>query len=197
MKNFREGSAFSVVEIDYSHLEDVYRYSPFETKVRIAQRLDDSQRLQSLSKQALRKGDLREAYELWIKGKGNLDDEYINKIRTKLILESTEKDFCYLPLHESDKKGYIEAFDVLMQGGKLNDVEKAYEIAVSHLGDEERTQKAREFLVDIDPKYALYLFSRNDERKDEKGIDYLVEVIASKSSAEKSFLRRVVDKYSK
>jgi len=193
-----EHRALDTSQVTEPHLKRAYEGAPFEVQVRIAYRLKDEPKLQDLSKRANKKGKFDEAYRHWVAGRGSLDGEYIARIRTKLIDDVVKKGYGYVSfLATNDHAGQVEAFEALMaQGtGKGNHLDKAHELAFT-MGDEARTQRAREAMFSVNPAWALGFFKGNSSRKrDERGIDYVVNAVASQQGVEPSTLRELAIKY--
>jgi len=185
-------------EVDKAHLERAYRSAPFDVKVQIASHLNDSEKLQKLSQRAHKESNLDRAYCLWVAGRGNLEGEYLDGIRTRLIDDAIENHSgCMAFLDDSDTVGLTMAYDALMQSEKperTDNLSYAYKIALK-LGDEERTQRAREAMVTISPEWALRNFTNRTRGTDEKGVDYALGVVAREHGVEQGALRPLVDKY--
>lgn len=184
-------------EIKPEHLRKSYLKAPFEVKIKIAEHLKDISKLQKLSAEALGNKNLREAYRLWVAGKGDLEGEYIGDIRNKLIEECIKENCGYLCIENSDKPGKIQAYDAVMQAAQNTEkkedkfwyLKKSYDIA-RDIGDEARTQRVREQMVSLDSRQSLSKFR---SKPDEKGVDYVLDLIASQSGTDKSQLRRIVE----
>ncbi|MDP1695056.1 MAG: hypothetical protein Q8L34_05960 [Candidatus Woesearchaeota archaeon] len=193
-----EHRALEPSQVTKPHLEKAYESAPFEVQVRIAYRLQDEQKLQELSKRANKKGKFDEAYRYWVDGKGSLDGTYIAAIRTKLIDDAIKNHHGYMHLATNDQAGQVEAYEALMVAQsteKGNHMDKAHELAFT-MGDEARTQRAREAMFSVNPAWALSFFKGNSSRKrDEKGIDYVINTIASQKGVEPSTLRGLAMKY--
>jgi len=193
-----EEKTLGTSEISESHLRKAYKTASFDVKVQIASHLKDSDKLQELSGQAHKRKDLDKAYRLWIAGKGNLDGDYIDGVRTGLIENAVETRYGSMHfLDSSDTKGMIEAYTTLMEtdkGKRRNNLSEAYEIALN-LGDEDRTQRVREEIVAISPESAICDFTNKTRGNDEKGLDYVVRVVASEHGVDSGELRRFVEKY--
>ena len=197
--NYQNSERLGAEEISEEDLMRTYETTSFSIKTKIANHLQDNERLQELSRQALGNGDLRTAYQLWINGKGVLDGEYLSTIRTSLVNSEIERDSSsFWFLNNSDLVGKVQVYDLLMQQRKDSGrVKKAYELALD-LKDEERIQRAREAMVSFNHRWALQTFSGGGiEGKDidEQGIDYVVGVVASEYGIEQETLRDFVNKY--
>ena len=100
-------------------------------------------------------------------------------------------------LDNSDKKGMAEAYDTLIRtdkGKRTDNLRHAYEIALN-LGDENKTQRAREEIVAISPEWAIHNFTSQTRGNDERGLDYVLGVVASEHGVEQEELKRFVEKY--
>ena len=192
-----EGRALSVSEVSEEHLRRTYDGAVFDTQIKIATRLKDQDKLQSLSREAHGKKDLSQAYWLWVRGGGKLDDDYINGVRSALIAKSITDHSGHMSfLDKSDTKGMDEAYDALMKtrkGERSNNVRGAYDIALE-LEDEDRAQRAREAMMKINPEWAVNIFT-SIHRSDVKGLDYALGVVASEHGVGKEELMNIVKKY--
>jgi len=194
-----EERALKASSVSETHLRRAYQTASFDVKVQIASHLKETKGLQELSKQAHESGDLKTAYRLWVAGGGNLGNDYITEIRTALIKDGIENRFGYMhDIDGSDTKGMVMAYDTLMEtdkGKRPDNLREAYEIAIT-LEDEDRTQKAREAMIAINPKWAIWNFaSPRGGIKDETGLDYALGFVASKYGADSVELRSLFDKY--
>ncbi len=193
-----EERALSPSEVSETHLRRAYKSAPFDVKIKIASHLKDSEELRALSRQAHENGKLDTAYRLWVAGEGNLDEGYIDGIRTALIADGIENHFGYMTaLDRSDKKGMAEAYDTLMstdKGRRTDNLRQAYEIALD-LRNEERIQRAREEIVAISPEWAIRNFTSQTRGNDERGLDYVLGVVSSQHGIEQGELKRLVQKY--
>lgn len=96
----------NVLEIKEDHLKRAYKTAPFEVKVDIAKHLKNSEELQNLSQQAFEDNKLEKAYDLWVTGDGELDTEYINGLRTSLIVDGVKNHSGYMYfLQDKDTPG--------------------------------------------------------------------------------------------
>lgn len=183
------------------HLRRVYESAPFKVQVRIACHLRDKQKLQDLSRRAKKRGKFEDAYRFWVSGEGDMNGKYITAIRERLIRDAMKNDHDYMNmsfLADNDREGHIRAFDALMAQTE-NDkrhLEVAHGLAFK-MGDEERTQRARERMFACSPEWALGCFGRKSrsDARDEKGINYVINTIASQHGVAPSTLKDLVVKY--
>jgi len=189
--------ALEISDVSKPHLRRVYSSTSFDVKVGIASYLQDSKKLQELSRQAHKKGDLGGAYHLWVNGGGDLDGDYIGGIRTALIKDDLGDSFRSMSfLDSSDTKGMVEAYDTLMKtrkGERKDNLGHAYGLALN-LGDEDRIQRTREAMVTISPNWAIRSFkNQTGGGDDSRGLDYVLGIIASEYNVDQKELRRLVD----
>ena len=188
----REYYGLPLSQISKVHLKKLLFKAPFDIRVNIARHFKDEKALKSLSKKALKDGNLDEAYNLWVEGKGNPEDPDISKIRTKLItgrVSGSEHRFLNF---KEDPVGAVEYYDALMNAG---DFKKAHEIALD-LGDEERTQRTREKILGGDLEKALSFFADfGGEVKDRKGIEHVAEKVAETHNVPTESVREIITKY--
>ncbi len=188
--------------ISPEHLRRAYSSAPFEVQKTIAYQLKDRQALTALSEEANKLNKLRDAYSLWVAAGGDLEGKYIRDIREKLIKRSLDENYGYMHfLSREDAPGKVEAYEALMeQDGEQreNYVRHAYEIALE-LKDNARIKKAREELVEINPRGALFSLARGNKRegelRDKEGFDYVLSRVASQYGTNEKELRSVVEKY--
>ncbi|GAI16223.1 unnamed protein product, partial [marine sediment metagenome] len=150
----REYYGLPLSQISKAHLKKLLPKSPFDIRVNIARHLKDEKALKSLSRRALANGNLDEAYNLWIDGKGDPKDPDISKARTKLITGKVSgSEHCFLDFRK-DLVGAVEYYDALMNAGNFKE---AYKVALN-LGDEKRAQRTREKMLDGDLEKVLSFF---------------------------------------
>ncbi|MFH0978860.1 MAG: hypothetical protein V1837_06185 [Candidatus Woesearchaeota archaeon] len=193
-----EDQVLTPQDIQKEHLESAYKLASFKVKVVIAKHQKNNRRLQKLSKQAEQKEDLREAYWLWTAGNGNFESKYLTNIRKRLIEKEIKKGSCWMSfIEKNDRPGKLQAYDALMQERqqqRYRFVEVAYELARS-LSDQERMQRAREQMVNLNAQRALEAFVKDKKEPDKTGIEYLVNVMAQRFKVEAPTLARIVEKY--
>ncbi len=169
----REYYGLPLSQISKVHLKKLLSKAPFNIRVKIARHFKDEKALRNLSRKAIGLKDFREAYNLWIEGKGNPKDHDISEIRTKLI-KLINTGHCFLNFRE-DPVGAVEYYDALINAG---DFRKAYNVALD-LRDEERAQRTREKILEGDLEKALSFFiDFRDKVKDKKGIERIAEKVA-------------------
>ena len=191
--------AFTINSVKEFYLRKAYEKTSFYVKLSIALHLKDKEKLKKLSREAYANKNLDQAYELWIKGEGNLEDKYLENVRKKLIDDKIIKNagFVYL-LDKSDTKGMEKAYDKLVSskiGEKSHNLRGAYEIALQ-LGDEDRIQRTRKAMIALSPTWALRHFVRH-RGNDEKGINYVLENVAGQNNLTVEELRGFFNKYNK
>ncbi len=203
----KRDDGMTVSEVSPEHLRMVYDQVPFEVQISISERLKDRNELSRLSNVAKEKGDLRTAYNLWVRAGNGFDSAYMDNIRGQMIrksieesLESTISSPHLFFIHPNDSRGHTQAFDALMEtslnakrkGGLLS---VAHELALRHDSDG-RLEKVRREMVAVNPRWALYQFSSGrDEQRDSVGYDYALTAIAKEEGVEKEQLRTVIGKY--
>lgn len=194
--------ALDVRGVEENKLREVYPFVPFEVKVNIASHLNDKKSLIKLSKVANKNGELEKAYRLFVEGGGNLQDEYIDSIRKKIIKKDVEEHPGFLSfLDKSDKIGMIEAYKALIKSSNGKDkgnLRRAYEFA-RLLADEEMIQETRKLMISFSPSWALDCFksSLGGISPDEVGQDNVLSEVASSSGIDKDALEVIVKKYNK
>ncbi len=185
--NLRE----AIAEIPGKILLQLYEEMPLDVRIGIATHLNDKKTLQELSKEVhVTKRDEYDAYNLWILGGGSYTDSYVRELRKtmleKRIKESKEgkRKGVWTSLGEYDREGHIEAYDALVEDFP----ETAYGLA-SHIKDEERKQKAREYMVRESPRDALRKF---EVCKDNTGIAMATATLAEQYKVNKDDLARLI-----
>jgi len=192
IKSEREYDKLSLDKINKAHLKKLLLKAPFDVRVEIAGHFKDEKALRNLSKEALKEKNLDEAYNLWVKGKGNPKDSDISKVRTKLITGKVSGSKpCFLNFRE-DTVGAAEYYDALMNAG---DFEEAHEVALN-LGDGERTQRTREKMLKGDLEKTLSFFADfGGEVKDRKGIEQVAEKVAETYDVPTELVRDIIAKH--
>jgi len=181
-------------DVKKEHLAAAYEQADFNGKVQIAEALKDPEKLQSLSKAAYKKRDLLQAYTLWVSSGGSLENDYFNKIMTRLVRQEVKQGYGYMSfLDDRDKKGLEKAFDLMLTGKERSTARGAYEVAL-RLGDEKKTQLAREHMISVSPSFALREFSGTD-KQDKSGIDLVLSRMSEAYGVDKTVLENVVSKY--
>jgi len=188
----REYYGLSLDKISDAHLKKLLSKAPFDIRVKIAGHFKDEKTLRNLSKEALKAGNLNEAYDLWIEGKGNPKDLDISKVRTKLITGKVSGSERFFLNFREDPVGAVEYYDTLMNAG---DFKEAHEVALN-LGDEERTQRTREKMLEGDLEKTLSFFADfGGEAKDRKGIEQVAEKTAETHNVPTELVREIIVKY--
>jgi len=188
----KEYHGLSLDKISDAHLKKLLSKAPFDVRVEIAGYFKDEKALRNLSREALKEGNLDKAYNLWIEGKGNLEDPDISKVRTKLIIGKVSGSERFFLDFRKDPIGAVEYYDALM---KAKNVREAYEIALN-LKDEERTQRTREKMLEGDLEKTLSFFTDfGGEAKDRKGIELIAEKVAETHNVPTELVREIITKH--
>lgn len=146
-----------------------------EVRARIAEHLEDKEKLIAFSREFHATGDNEKAYNCWIGGGGEQDNEFISGIRRRLFEDWMAKERPYIHLHRADVTGHKEAYNLLVQKGDLSE---AYDFAryfAMSTGDESMLNEARGKIVADNPVSALRLFE-----KDESGRALALKAVAQK-----------------
>lgn len=188
----REYYRLSLDKISDAHLKKLLLKAPFDVRVEIAGHFKDEKALRNLSREALKAGNLNEAYDLWIDGKGNPKDSDISKVRTKLITGRVSGSERFFLAFREDPVGAAEYYDALMNAGNFKD---AHEVALN-LGDEERAQRTREKILGGDLEKALSFFADfGGKEKDRKGIEHVLEKTAETHNLPIEVIEEIIEKY--
>jgi len=188
----REYDRLSPDQISVIHLKKLLSKAPFDIRIKIAGYFKDEEALKSLSRKALANGNLDEAYNLWIEGKGNLEDPDISKVRTKLITGKVSGSERFFLDFRKDPVGAVEYCDALMNAG---DFREAHEVALN-LKDEERAQRTREKMLEGDLEKTLSFFADfGGEAKDRKGIEQVAERVAETHNVPTELVREIIEKH--
>jgi hypothetical protein len=159
------------------HLKEIYPTQDLSIKVVIAEHLEDTEALRGLSKEYEKKGDFSTAYHLWLSTKGDIECEYMNNLRQKMLKKEKKLVFISnLLLNSEDISGKTLLFDTFF---KQNKFYRAFEMA-QELKDEEKMQQARKKIVEASPEKALRHFTRACNDPDELIIDMAVKALGEK-----------------
>jgi hypothetical protein len=182
----------SLDKISKAHLKKLLLKAPFDVRVKIARHLEDEKALKSLSRKALEDGNLNEAYDLWVEGKGNPKDPDISKVRTKLITGKVSGSGHWFSNFREDPVGAVEYCDALIKKG---DFREAHEIALD-LGDEERAQRTREKMLGGDLEKALSFFvGFSGKIEDRKGVEHVADKTAETYNVPTELVKEIIEKH--
>ena len=188
----REYYGLPLNQISKAHLKKLLLKAPFDIRVKIAGHFKDEKTLRNLSREALKEGNLDKAYNLWVEGKGNLEDLDISKVRTKLITGKVSGSERFFLDFRKDPVGAVEYYNALMNAGGFKE---AHEIALN-LEDEKRAQRTREKILGGDPEKALLFFRCfRDKVKGEKEIEHVAERAAETHNVPTELVRDIIAKY--
>jgi hypothetical protein len=192
IKSEREYDKLSLRQINKAHLKKLLLKAPFDVRVRIAGHFKDEKTLRNLSKEALKAGNLNEAYNLWVEGKGNPKDPDISKVRTKLITGKVSGSGHWFSNFREDPVGAVEYCDALIKKG---DFREAHEIALD-LGDEERAQRTREKMLGGDLEKALSFFvGFSGKIEDRKGVEHVADKTAETYNVPTELVKEIIEKH--
>jgi hypothetical protein len=190
----REYYGLPLSQISEVHLKKLLLKAPFDVRVKIARHFKDEKALRNLSREAIGLKNFREAYNLWVEGKGNLKDSDISEIRTKLItgrVSGSEIGYLFSNFKE-DPVGAVEYYDALIKKGNFKE---AHEVALD-LGDEQRAQRTREKLLEGDLEKTLSFFTCfHDKVKGEKEIEHVAEKVAETHSVPTGLVKEIIAKH--
>ena len=168
------------------------------SQARVAEYFDDQEKMREVSKKYISHADevkdkekpqiFRNAYDLWIKGKGSADDAFVKKLREKLTQEN--KNYCGW-LHKEDTYGRVEAFYRVIE----SDAKSAYEL-VESIKNSALVDLAREKFVQQSPEKAWEYFNVwNHEKKEERdgaGVKLALETLGKKYSLSLEQVKAIV-----
>lgn len=211
----------SLLKVDPEHLRMVYPYARFGLQVDIAQELENRHELAKLSVIAKEKGDLAEAYSLWISAGKGFNDSYMDDLRSQLIQgeieESSTNSSMLSPslffLNRLDSRGYAQATNALLEKASSSSYQekkslfsKAHELTSLH-DSGKMLNRIRKEMVNVDLRWALrefmgsnYLYGDKKEKvemDDPLGFKYALGVLSKREGVSKERLKPLIEKYSK
>ncbi len=161
--------------IKREHLEALLERVPLTLKAHLAEYLEKKPLLLELSREFAAAGDDWVAYNLWIRGDGDLRDPYVAGLRQRLIDKEFSNKYGPSPsfLKPRDSVGHRQMFSLLIDKYPR----EAYTVA-RRLDDETLLDQARQNLVTDNPFRALDFFFSDEDHPDPKGRELAYQQIA-------------------
>jgi len=189
---YKRKRALSLKTIGDDLLNKVYSRMPFGAKIDIAKHLKDEKKIKELSRQANKRGDNKQAYDLWFDAQGDLDTPYINLLRKGIIDMAIKQERLWI-VNDKDSVGQGLVFDRAINIKGLE--EDSYKVTWRNK-DENRLPIARgKVLETFGTERALRKFLRpdySDEKSDEIGIKYVLGLVAEKYGVDSKELMNLV-----